>query len=204
MRARLWTMASFGAAAALFAGASLSRAEPAQYCAARFDVAGHLLFPADYRHWTYLSSGVGMSYNPVATVQVNPPFTSVFVDPGSEAVFRKTAHWPDGAVLVLEVRGASSRGSINLHGSYQSGAPLAVEIHVHDSKRFKGGWGFFSVDAKQVTTLIPYTADCYSCHLQHAAVDTTFVQFYPTLLPVAQAKRTFSAAYLAEEAARKP
>jgi hypothetical protein len=31
-------------------------------------------------------------------------------------------------------------------------------------------------------------------------VDTTFVQFYPTLLPIAKAKRTLSASYLKEEA----
>ena len=34
---------------------------------------------------------------------------------------------------------------------------------------------------------------------QHAAVDTTFVQFYPTLLPVAERMKTLSAGYLADE-----
>jgi len=29
-------------------------------------------------------------------------------------------------------------------------------------------------------------AVCYSCHEQHAAVDTTFVQFYPTSLEIAK------------------
>jgi hypothetical protein len=47
--------------------------------------------------------------------------------------------------------------------------------------------------------LLPKEMDCYSCHEQHAAVDTTFVQFYPTLLPIAKAKKTLSAAYLKEE-----
>jgi hypothetical protein len=32
-------------------------------------------------------------------------------------------------------------------------------------------------------------------------VDTTFVQFYPTLLPIAEMKKTFSDAYLKDEAA---
>jgi hypothetical protein len=32
-------------------------------------------------------------------------------------------------------------------------------------------------------------------------VDTTFVQFYPTLLPIAKAKATLSAAYVKESAA---
>ena len=41
-------------------------------------------------------------------------------------------------------------------------------------------------------------ASCYTCHEQQAAVDTTFVQFYPTLLPIAKSKGTLSAAYLKE------
>ncbi len=40
--------------------------------------------------------------------------------------------------------------------------------------------------------MIPQSADCYSCHTAHGAVDTTFVQFYPTLLPIARSKRTLS------------
>jgi hypothetical protein len=34
-------------------------------------------------------------------------------------------------------------------------------------------------------------------------VETVFVQFYPTLLPVAREKQTFSADYLKERAAKK-
>ena len=68
--------------------------------------------------------------------------------------------------------------------------------------RFPGKWAFFSFDSASGTaTLIPQKANCYSCHLAHAAVDTTFVQFYPTLLPIAQKKGTLSAAFLKEEAA---
>ena len=48
-------------------------------------------------------------------------------------------------------------------------------------------------------TALPQTSECNSCHEKYAAVDTTFVQFYPTLLPVAQAKKTLSASYLAEQ-----
>ena len=47
----------------------------------------------------------------------------------------------------------------------------------------------------------PDHADCYSCHTEHGAVDTTFVQFYPTLLPIAEHKGTLSAAYQKETAA---
>jgi hypothetical protein len=46
---------------------------------------------------------------------------------------------------------------------------------------------------------IPQAAECYSCHATHAAVDRTFVQFYPTLLPIAKAKGTLSAGYKHDE-----
>jgi hypothetical protein len=48
----------------------------------------------------------------------------------------------------------------------------------------------------------PLTEDCYSCHAEHGAVDTTFVQFYPTLKPIAKQKGTLEAAYQKEEARR--
>jgi hypothetical protein len=43
--------------------------------------------------------------------------------------------------------------------------------------------------------MIPMSEDCYACHRDHAAVDTTFVQFYPTLLPLATQKGTLSPNY---------
>ena len=70
-----------------------------------------------------------------------------------------------------------------------------------DEARFPGKWAFFSFDSPTSNgTLIPQGAPCYTCHAAHAAVDTTFVQFYPTLLPLARKKGTLSEAFLKEEA----
>ena len=80
---------------------------------------------------------------------------------------------------------------------------MNLEIHIKDSKRFPGNWAFFvSADGKQAGKLMPQTANCYSCHQDHGAVDTTFVQFYPTLMGIAQDKGTLSAAYLKERSLR--
>jgi len=49
--------------------------------------------------------------------------------------------------------------------------------------------------------MVPLSAACYTCHAAHGAVETTFVQFYPTLLPIAKNKGTLSASYLKENAA---
>ncbi len=66
--------------------------------------------------------------------------------------------------------------------------------------RFPGKWAFFAFEDEKPATVIPAAASCYSCHAEHAAVDTTFVQFYPTLLPVAIRKETLSPAYRKEVA----
>jgi hypothetical protein len=42
--------------------------------------------------------------------------------------------------------------------------------------------------------------DSYSCHDKNGAVDTTFVQFYPTLIDLAKQKGTLNLIYKAEEA----
>ena len=59
-----------------------------------------------------------------------------------------------------------------------------------------GKWAFFNVGSETKVGLIPQTAKCYSCHLDHAAVDTRFVLLYPTLLPIAQKKGTLSSELL--------
>jgi hypothetical protein len=162
---------------------------------------GELRYPANYRRWVYLSSGLDMSYRPGPPMPGMSQFDNVFVDPAAYDAFVRTGTWPDRTVMVLEARRGEQNGSINKAGRFQTDR-LAVEVHVKDTARFAGGWAFFSFDGEGPGQLLPTTEACYACHAAHAAVDTTFVQFYPTLRPIAAAKGTFSTAYLAEEAAK--
>jgi hypothetical protein len=160
---------------------------------------GDLAPPLGYREWVYLTSGLDMSYTPKANADMSM-FDNVFVNPEAYRSFMTTGTWPDQTVMVLEHRVAGSKASINKSGHFQSGGLMGMEVHVKDESRFPGKWAFFDVESESKATLIPQTAACYSCHADHAAVDTTFVQFYPTLLPIAQKKGTLSAKYLAESA----
>jgi len=65
---------------------------------------GRLLFPADYREWVYLTSGVDMSYSPNAMGMDHSMFDNVFVNPDAYKAFIQTGTWPDKTMLVLEVR----------------------------------------------------------------------------------------------------
>ena len=156
---------------------------------------GKLQFPKDYREWVFLSSGVDMSYSDAHGMSMHSMFDNVFAEPSAYRQFLRTGTWPDGAALVLESRVAAEKGSINKQGKFQTGEVMGIEMHVKDTKRFQGGWAFFSFRGAGPAQMIPMSADCYSCHQQHAAVDTTFVQFYPTLLGIATAKGTLSPGY---------
>jgi Cytochrome P460 len=142
---------------------------------------GDLIFPKDYRSWVFLSSGIGMSYSNEANP--SPAFDNVFVNPSALKEFLMTGAWPDKTILILENRASASHSS-NKEGKFQTEV-LAVEAHVKDSSR--GGWNFYGF-AKDSGTGRPFpkTARCFSCHEKNGASDTTFVQFYPTLIEAAK------------------
>jgi hypothetical protein len=163
---------------------------------AAFTADGKLKYPENYREWIFLSSGIDMSYGNRFGA-MHSMFDNVFAEPSAYREFMRTGTWPDGTQLVLEGRVATEKGSINKHGKFQTDEVMGMEIHVKDVKRFQGqgGWAFFSFRDTAPAGMIPTTEDCYSCHQQHAAVDTTFVQFYPTLLKIATLKGTLSPGY---------
>jgi hypothetical protein len=189
--------AAAGLAAVGLAAVSQAAAPPSGL---RYTADGKMEYPKDYRTWVYLSTGMDMAY-----VEGGNPnqhlFDSVFVNREAYDAFVKTGHWPDKTVMVLEVRRGASQGSINKRGQFQTDK-LGAEVHVKDEARFKdsGGWAFFGFSGEQAAAKTPNGAGCIKCHEAHGAVDTTFVQFYPTLLPVAKDKKTLSQAYLADDA----
>lgn len=159
----------------------------------KFGDDNELARPENYREWIYLSSGLGMSYNPAANSagNPNPPFDNVFVTPSAYRSFLQTGTWPEQTMFVLELRRSDSEASINRQGRFQQQL-LAIEVEVKDSSRFPGKWGFYEFGRTAASAKpLPVTAACYSCHAQNGAVDNTFVQFYPTLIDVARSKGTF-------------
>jgi len=167
--------------------------------APQYTAEGKMLFPANYREWVFLSSGLGMNYGSGGPDLSR--FDNVFVNPEAYREFLKKGTWPDKTMFVLELRAAGTNASINKSGHFQTTSVGAREVHVKDEARFPGKWAFFGFNDTSPGDIFPREANCYSCHQDHAAVDTTFVQFYPTLIDIAKEKKTLSAAYLKDEAA---
>jgi hypothetical protein len=151
-------------------------------------VGAKLVRPEGYREWVYLSSGLGMSYNP--SLGGPEMFTNTFVQQWAYHAFLSSGKWPDKTIFVLEDRTSESKGSINKSGHFQTDL-AGLGVQVKDEKRFPEKWAYFSFrgDAKAEEALPK--AQCWQCHNDNAAVDHTFVQFFPTLKPVAEKFGTY-------------
>jgi hypothetical protein len=147
---------------------------------------GELILPKDYRQWVFLSSSIGLSYS--NDPNPTPAFENVFVRQAALSEFLKTGTWPDKTVLMMEVRSSDSQPS-NKDGRFQTNV-VAHEAHVKDASR--GGWAFYVIPKSAASgKIVPKTQNCYSCHEKSGAVDTTFVQFYPTLIDAAKKAGTY-------------
>src|SRR5260370_40650743 len=183
-------------AIALLAGGRLLRASHSQppentNSGPQYTSDGKLVRPQGYHRWVYVSSGFGMSYNPDVGGNGQPAFTKIFVTPSSYDYFLVNGKWPDKTVFVLEEYRSTSHGSINQLGSYQE-AFLGLDIEVKDESRFAERWPYFGFDTTQPSSgaITPAKKGCSICHVQNAAVEHSFVQFYPELLKVAKEKGT--------------
>jgi hypothetical protein len=151
----------------------------------------HLLRPENYREWIYLSSGLGMNYSPGSSDHVM--FTNVFVPQWAYAEFVKSGRWPDKAMFVVEERGSETKGSINKAGHFQ-GDWMGMGVEVKDESRFSDKWAYFNFDDSSKSAQANPKSACWQCHEDHAAVEHSFVQFYPTLKPAAKKFGTYKQA----------
>ena len=157
--------------------------------APQYDKNDHLLRPGNYREWIFLSSGLGMSYSSSPGHEM---FTNVFVPQWAYGEFLKSGRWPEKTMFVVEERGSETKGSINKAGYFQSGL-MGMGVEVKDS-RSPDKWAYFSFDENDKSAERNPKEACWQCHEDHAAVEHSFVQFYPTLKPVAKKFGTYKEA----------
>ena len=154
----------------------------------QYDEKGQLLLPANYREWMFLSAGYGMNYSPGG----HEMFTNVFVQRWAYEEFIKSGKWPELSMFVVDEREAGSRASINQKGHFQTDL-MGLAVEVKDSARNPDKWAYYAFDGgKNAAGAMPHGNPCWSCHDAHAAVEHTFVQFYPTLKPIAKNFGTYN------------
>jgi hypothetical protein len=150
----------------------------------QYDAKGQLLRPDDYRQWMFLSAGYGMNYSPAPGS--HEMFTNVFVQRWAYQEFIDSGKWPEQTMFVIDERDAQSKGSINKTGHFQTDL-MGLAVEIKDSSRNADRWAYYAFDADGKTAdAMPKGNPCWSCHDEHAAVEHSFVQFYPTLKPIAK------------------
>ncbi len=152
------------------------------------DQAGNIRLPESYRQdWTHLGSWL--------VAEPKAPghgFHDVYAQPEAVKAYRQSGKFPDGSVLVKEVRQVKS-GPQTTGEAQWAGAPVIWFVMVKDSSgRFKGnphwaqGWGWALYEAKDPKNPARnvskgFTETCMGCHTPAQKTDWVFVDGYPTL-----------------------
>lgn len=118
-------------------------------------------------------------------------FHDVYASPGTAEHYRRNGVFPDGAVLVKELR--ASTAATYTTGAGVSSATSEIKqwfVMVKDRKsRFADnalwgdgwGWGLFKPDNPAVNVASNYKSDCIGCHIPARETDYIYIEAYPTL-----------------------
>jgi hypothetical protein len=178
-------LALTGIAAALAAALAATAAPEAASVA---DAKGNLHVPADYRTtYEYLGAWAVAADAGSGSKEMHV----VYASPGTTAAFRRTGHFPDGAILVKEVRDAATQpmttGTVS-HPAALKGWFVSVRDAANshpDNPLWGDGWGWSWFDAGQPTqtTSTDYRKNCLGCHQPAKSTDWMYSSGYPSLQP---------------------
>ena len=145
-----------------------------------------LVIPKGRDRWITLGVTYALSYEGDG----GTTFNTVRADPASYEAFVKTGIFPVGTMLDLEVRRPLTEVA-PAKGGKTEGPVVARSIHVKDEKAGPGTWTFYGYAATggELGTALPRSQACYSCHTDHAATDTVFTQYYPTMMEARDAAK---------------
>jgi hypothetical protein len=170
---------AYGAAAAVPAPAA------ATLDVARLTGDGKLLRP-DTTDWVFLGTSLGMGYNPGSFNAAKPgQFQVVLMEPTAYRHFVQHRSYAPGSMFLLAFYDADVRPrSINQNGFTQ--AELTnYEIHLIGPEPGEERHKFFMFSPNDDSgRAMPPGNGCVRCHVDHAAFQGTFAQFYPTLRPL--------------------
>jgi len=167
---------------------AMAQTAPADAAASQpvVDAAGNIRVPEGYQtSYQYLGSWAIAADSGQGSKEMH----DVYASPGTIDVFRRTGRFPDGAVLVKEVRETETKpmttGTVS-HATKLKGWFVMVKDYgnSHPGNKLWGdgwGWSWFDADSPTKTTSTDYTADCQSCHEPAKATDWIYTEGYAPL-----------------------
>jgi len=117
-------------------------------------------------------------------------FHDVYAQPEAIVAYRKTGLFPDGAVLVKELRAAKA-GDYSTGGGVQRATDQILQTFVmvkdgqdqfEKSAQWGDGWGWALFKPDNTANVSSnYKNDCLGCHVPAKATDWVYIEGYPTL-----------------------
>lgn len=117
-------------------------------------------------------------------------FHHVYTQPEAIARFEATGEFPDGTVLVKELREHRSANYTTGQDVASATVPTQWFVMVKDRRArypdhplWQQGWGWalFKADAPGENVATSFAADCQACHIPARATDWVYVDGYPRL-----------------------
>jgi hypothetical protein len=152
------------------------------------DPDGTIHFPGRVRNeWVHLGS-----WGPASLDSADPAQHDVYTQPETLAAYRKTGKFPDGAVLVKEIRKIESGQMTTGHVTWAGDEVLWFVLIKDATGRFPEhpnwgegwGWALFNAGATEKNASTDFRADCLGCHIPARSTDWVYVQGYPNLRAV--------------------
>lgn len=119
-------------------------------------------------------------------------FHDVYADHAAVDHYRANGAWPDGALLVKELRASEPGDYTTGVGVHRATSQLKQWfVMVKDADGSESGplwgegwgWALYKPDRPDVNVATNYQADCLGCHVPAKDTDYVYVQAYPTLRP---------------------
>jgi YHS domain-containing protein len=151
----------------------------------RYDTSRSLELPHDYRQWILVGSSLGLSYSEAGGG--HEMFHHTLMEPTAYRHFVRTREFREGTMFVLLLHGTGEGVLPSRRGQFASNVH-GVEMAVKDKARTPEGWAYYNfggMDGLRSAVQPMRKESCYNCHVQHAARDNVFLQFYPMLAEAA-------------------
>jgi len=161
----------------------------------QYTAQGELLRPRGYEGWVFVGASIGLGYSEGSRSDGPGEFHNIFTQPEAYGEYARTGRFPEKTMFILAPHEARQRESINQQG-YFEGDLVALEAAVKDPERFQDGWAYFDFGKGgfDATASAKPSEACHSCNAQHGADDNVFVQFYPPLRLLRDARNAGKAA----------
>lgn len=147
---------------------------------------GNITLPARFRQsWMHIGSWAVAQKKGAPIHEMH----DVYTQPATVEAFNKTGKFPDGAVVVKEVRETQTDRLTTGHSAWSTDVKLwfvMVKDRKHrfpDSEHWGDGWGWALFEAEDPSANVSsgYESSCIPCHTPTAENDWIYVDGYPEL-----------------------